>query len=93
MLPPTSGRGSPAAKASRIVVTSLPERSPRALADWAVSDIGLHRLEIRQSTANAESCQVALRARFNLEGTARRALLHADGWHDMHVHARLATKG
>ena len=64
----------------------------RALADWAVSDIGLHRLEIRHSTANAESCQVALRAGFNLEGTARSALLHADGWHDMHVHARLGTK-
>jgi RimJ/RimL family protein N-acetyltransferase len=38
---------------------------------------------------NAESCQVALKAGFALEGTARSALLHTDGWHDMHVHARL----
>jgi RimJ/RimL family protein N-acetyltransferase len=71
----------------------LATEAARALADWAVSDIGLHRLEIRHSTANAESCQVALRAGFNLEGTARSALRHADGWHDMHVHVRLGTKG
>jgi RimJ/RimL family protein N-acetyltransferase len=61
----------------------------RVLAEWALTAVGLHRLEIRHSTANAESCQVALRAGFALEGTARSALLHADGWHDMHVHARL----
>jgi hypothetical protein len=25
------------------------------------------------------------------EGTKRAELLHTDGWHDMHLHARLAT--
>jgi ribosomal-protein-alanine N-acetyltransferase len=26
----------------------------------------------------------------DVEGVRRRAALHADGWHDMHVHALLA---
>lgn len=41
-------------------------------------------------TANAASCRVALKAGFAAEGTRRSAALHADGWHDMHLHARIA---
>ena len=42
------------------------------------------------ATANQASCAVATGAGFEVEGTARRGLLHEDGWHDMHLHARLA---
>ena len=60
-----------------------------AVARWALEDLGLHRLEIHHSTQNAASCRVAERAGFELEGVVRSALLHEDGWHDMHVHARV----
>jgi ribosomal-protein-alanine N-acetyltransferase len=60
-----------------------------ALARWALEDLGLHRLELLHSVANPPSCRVAGKAGFALEGTLRRALLHADGWHDLHLHARL----
>jgi ribosomal-protein-alanine N-acetyltransferase len=59
------------------------------VARWALEDLGLHRLEIHHSTQNAASCRVAERAGFELEGVMRSALLHEDGWHDMHVHARI----
>lgn len=60
------------------------------VARWALDELGLHRLEIVHSTANAPSCRVAEKAGFTLEGTMRSALLHADGWHDMHSHALVA---
>ncbi|MFJ5551420.1 GNAT family N-acetyltransferase [Streptomyces sp. NPDC093225] len=56
---------------------------------WALDDLGLHRLRITHSVANPASCQVAAKAGFTLEGTLRSALLHADGWHDEHLHARV----
>ncbi|MGW7824329.1 GNAT family N-acetyltransferase [Streptomyces puniciscabiei] len=56
---------------------------------WAVDDLGLHRLRLTHSVANPASCRVATRAGFALEGTMRSALLHADGWHDEHLHARI----
>ena len=34
--------------------------------------------------------RVAEHAGYPLEGTKRRESLHRDGWHDMHLHARLA---
>lgn len=64
-------------------------RAAAEVARWALDDLGLHRLEIHHSTANAPSCRVAENAGFTLEGTMRSALLHADGWHDMHSHARV----
>ncbi|MEU7151322.1 GNAT family N-acetyltransferase [Streptomyces sp. NPDC045456] len=57
---------------------------------WALEDLGLHRLRLTHSVANPASCRVAVRAGFRLEGTMRSALLHADGWHDEHLHARVA---
>jgi RimJ/RimL family protein N-acetyltransferase len=62
----------------------------RALTAWLFEDLGLHRLEVEHSTQNPASCRVASRAGFAAEGTRRRAVLHEDGWHDMHVHARLS---
>jgi RimJ/RimL family protein N-acetyltransferase len=63
----------------------------RIAAAWAFDDVGLHRIEIRHSVENAESCGVAVRAGFAYEGTAAASLLYGDGWHDMHVHARIAA--
>jgi RimJ/RimL family protein N-acetyltransferase len=60
-----------------------------AVAGWALGDLGLHRLELRHSTANPASCRVAAKAGFTLEGTQRSAMRHPDGWHDMHLHARV----
>lgn len=67
--------------------------APRALdaaTQWAFG-AGLHRVELEHSTANPASCRVAVKAGFDPEGTRRSSVLHADGWHDMHVHARIAS--
>lgn len=77
LLPEARGRG--------VVTASL-----EAMTRWAIDDLGLHRLELEHSVHNIASCGVAARAGFDLEGTLRQRVLHADGWHDMHLHARLA---
>ncbi|MFB7086281.1 GNAT family N-acetyltransferase [Streptomyces sp. NPDC056296] len=64
-------------------------RATNALARWALDEIGFQRLGLSHSVANEASCRVALKARFAPEGTKRSALLHSDGWHDMHLHARV----
>ena len=60
-----------------------------AATQWAFG-AGIHRVELEHSTANPASCRVAVKAGFEAEGTRRSATLHADGWHDMHVHARIS---
>ncbi|MCU1642217.1 MAG: rimJ [Nocardia sp.] len=65
-------------------------RAVAALTAWAFDEIGFHRLELRHSVHNPQSCRVAMKSGFALEGTNRSATLHADGWHDMHMHARVA---
>lgn len=62
-----------------------------ALSKWAFDELGMHRLEVAHSTANLSSCRVADKAGFAAEGTRTSALLHDDGWHDMHVHRRTAA--
>jgi ribosomal-protein-alanine N-acetyltransferase len=62
-----------------------------ALSDWAFDDLGLHRLALLHSTRNQPSCRVAQAALYAAEGTLREQALHPDGWHDMHLHARLAS--
>lgn len=64
-------------------------RAAAALSQWALGDLGLHRVELEHAVANTASCQVAGRAGFAYEGTRRSAARHADGWHDMHLHARV----
>jgi RimJ/RimL family protein N-acetyltransferase len=61
----------------------------RRLSAWALDEIGLHRLALLHSTANPASCAVAVKSGYALEGTMRSSVLHADGWHDLHLHARV----
>jgi RimJ/RimL family protein N-acetyltransferase len=58
-----------------------------AVCEWAFRSLRLHRIELAHSVLNAASCRVATKAGFALEGTRKSALLHPDGWHDMHLHA------
>jgi ribosomal-protein-alanine N-acetyltransferase len=60
------------------------------MAGWAFDDLGLHRLTLVHCVENLRSCRVAAKAGFALEGTGRSAQLLADGWHDVHLHARLS---
>ncbi|MFI9384607.1 GNAT family N-acetyltransferase [Kutzneria sp. NPDC052558] len=64
-------------------------RALTALTGWAFGELGLHRIEVLHSTANEPSCRVATAAGYRLEGTKRSEAKHADGWHDMHLHARI----
>jgi ribosomal-protein-alanine N-acetyltransferase len=74
----------PAARGQRVATRAL-----GALSRWAFEDLGLHRLELLHSIHNPASCRVAETAGFSLEGVKRGEALHADGWHDMHLHGRL----
>lgn len=66
-------------------------RAALALTRWTFDVVGLHRVFLQHSTANLASCRVAAKLGFGVEGTLRSAVLHADGWHDMHGHALLRT--
>ncbi|MGV9690630.1 GNAT family N-acetyltransferase [Streptomyces sp. NPDC003444] len=72
----------PAARGAGVAVEAV-----KRLGAWALDDLGLHRLRLCHSVANPASCRVADKAGYSLEGTMRGALLHADGWHDEHLHA------
>ncbi|MFD9334161.1 GNAT family N-acetyltransferase [Streptomyces sp. NPDC060028] len=71
--------------------TGVMAKAADRVSRWAFEDLGLHRVRITHSVANPASCAIATKAGFPLEGTMRAALLHADGWHDEHLHARLRT--
>jgi RimJ/RimL family protein N-acetyltransferase len=74
----------PVARGRGVATTAL-----RTVAAWAFDVAAVHRIEVDHSTGNPSSCAVATRAGFRLEGTKRGTALHADGWHDMHLHARV----
>jgi RimJ/RimL family protein N-acetyltransferase len=76
----------PAARGRRIAPRAL-----SAVTAWCFATLGLHRVELYHSVLNIASCRVAQRAGFSVEGTKRGEGRHADGWHDMHMHARLST--
>ncbi|WP_030156949.1 GNAT family N-acetyltransferase [Streptomyces sp. NRRL S-244] len=78
----------PAGRGSGVMVAAVGR-----VGSWAFEELGLHRIRITHSVANPASCRVAEKAGFPLEGTMRGALLHTDGWHDEHLHARLRTDG
>jgi len=67
-------------------------RALSALSAWALDEIGFHRLHLDHSTRNHASCRVATKCGFLPEGTKRSAGLHDDGWHDMHLHARVRDR-
>lgn len=69
--------------------TGIAPRALSVLASWGFN-VGFHRLWLKHSTRNPASCRVALKAGFDFEGTQRGSEIHPDGWHDLHVHARLA---
>ena len=75
----------PAARGRRVAPRAL-----CAVSAWLFDQLQLHRIELVHSARNPASCRVADRAGYPLEGTKRRECLHRDGWHDMHLHARLA---
>jgi RimJ/RimL family protein N-acetyltransferase len=76
----------PAARGRRVGTRAL-----CALSTWAFEQLRLHRVELAHSTLNSASCRVAGNAGYTYEGTKRGEGLHADGWHDMHLHARLSN--
>lgn len=76
----------PAARGRRVAARAL-----TALTAFSFDRLGLHRVWLRHSTRNPVSCRVAERAGLPAEGTNRGGARHADGWHDMHLHARLRT--
>ena len=59
---------------------------------WSFDEIGFHRLRLVHSVANPASCRVAAASGFEAEGIERSAVLHRDGWHDMHLHAKINTR-
>ena len=71
----------------RRLYVSFPLRG--RLSTWVFDELNLHRVELAHSTLNPASCHVAENAGYTLEGVKRSESLHADGWHDMHLHARL----
>lgn len=87
VLPPghLRSRDQPPARRQGVATAAL-----QTLSDWAMGDVGFHRVWLMHSTQNAPSCKVAEATGHAPEGTLREALLHADGWHDMHVHGRVA---
>ncbi len=70
---------------------NIAARAVRTVSAWMFSSVGLHRIELNHSTLNTASCRIAAKAGFGYEGTKREQGLHHDGWHDMHLHARLAS--
>ncbi|MCW2604596.1 MAG: GCN5-related N-acetyltransferase [Pseudonocardiales bacterium] len=75
----------PAARGRGVAAAAL-----RLASSWLLS-IGFERLDLLHSVLNLGSCRVAVKAGYELEGTKRRSGLHADGWHDMHLHALVGT--
>jgi RimJ/RimL family protein N-acetyltransferase len=69
---------------------AIATRATRRLSRWAFDALRLHRLFLVHSTENAAPCRVAALAGFGLEGTLRDYMLHTDGWHDVHMHGRVA---
>ncbi|WP_345009009.1 GNAT family N-acetyltransferase [Streptomyces shaanxiensis] len=92
----------PMMNSARVGYWVLPEARGRGVATralaliarWALTDLGLHRLELDHAVGHDSSCHIAERCGFRYEGTLRGAMWEAgrhDAYRDMHLHARLAT--
>jgi ribosomal-protein-serine acetyltransferase len=62
----------------------------RAVTSHCLGVLGLHRVEIRCSTANERSCAIPRRLGFHFEGTLRQAQRLPGGWTDIHVFSKLS---
>jgi len=71
--------------------TGVATNAVRRLTDWAFTDGGLSRLEIKHVPRNVKSCAVAERCGFPAEGLQRGGHFQQGQRQDLHVHARLAT--
>ncbi|MET9679799.1 GNAT family N-acetyltransferase [Streptomyces coeruleorubidus] len=89
-------------KVARVGYWVLPEArgqgvATRALllaAHWALTELGLYRLELDHAVGHEASCRIAERCGFAYEGTLRGAIFEEDrhdAFRDAHLHARLAT--
>lgn len=70
--------------------SGLAAQAVETISEWAFGTANFQRLWLTHSVHNQASCAVAHHAHFQQEGTLRRYMLHADGWHDVHMHARIA---
>ncbi|MGW0598503.1 GNAT family N-acetyltransferase [Streptomyces sp. NPDC002776] len=86
---------------ARVGYWVLPEERGRGIATralalaarWALTDLGLHRIELDHAVGHDSSCHIAERCGFRYEGTLRGAMWEAgrhDAYRDAHLHARLA---
>ncbi|GAA4494964.1 GNAT family N-acetyltransferase [Actinoallomurus oryzae] len=75
----------PAARGRAVAARAL-----TAVTDWMFA-LGLNRMELAHSTLNRASCRAAEKAGYAYEGTMRGHSRHTDGYHDMHLHARLGA--
>ncbi|MFE1248760.1 GNAT family N-acetyltransferase [Streptomyces sp. NPDC058735] len=89
-------------KVARVGYWVLPEARGRGVATrallltarWALTELGLHRLELDHAVGHEASCRIAERCGFSYEGTLRGAVFEEgrhDAFRDAHLHARLAT--
>ncbi|WP_181809194.1 GNAT family N-acetyltransferase [Streptomyces shenzhenensis] len=89
-------------RTARVGYWVLPEARGRRVAthalalaaDWAIAELGLHRLELGHALGHEASCRIAQTCGFRYEGTLRGAMFEEgrrDAFRDVHLHARLAT--
>ncbi|MFJ5732393.1 GNAT family N-acetyltransferase [Streptomyces paradoxus] len=89
-------------KVARVGYWVLPEARGRGVATralllaarWALTELGMHRLELDHAVGHEASCRIAERCGFSYEGTLRGAIFQEgrhDAFRDAHLHARLAT--
>ncbi|MFF6949171.1 GNAT family N-acetyltransferase [Streptomyces iakyrus] len=89
-------------KVARVGYWVLPEARGRGVATralllaarWALTELGMHRLELDHAVGHDASCRIAERCGFPYEGTLRGAIFQEerhDAFRDAHLHARLAT--
>ena len=87
---------------ARVGYWVLPEARGRGVATralavasrWALTELGLHRLELDHAVGHEASCRIAERCGFRYEGTLRGAMFEAgrqDRVRDVHLHGRLTT--
>ncbi|MFZ3452360.1 GNAT family N-acetyltransferase [Arthrobacter sp. 7Tela_A1] len=69
----------------------LAGRAAAGVADWALQELDLFRIELGHRVNNPASCAVARRAGFLPEGIERSKLEHGGVRFDVETHARLAT--